>query len=223
MKRCILSAILVALLFGCDPSSLLEREDDPANDGPVLTTISAIRSGEVDVDEVVTVEEAVITAIIGNGVRYFFVQDGMGSENAGLMVFKNSADSLSLAVGDRVTITGIYKEYNGQSEIVVGSANCITQTGTASLPEIRDITDCSLEEYESYEGMLVEMRDVDVTSVDDGNKVFELAGGVLVDDMMYSPNPFPAVGTHVERIAGVLHYAYGEYRIEPRNAADIVI
>ena len=101
--------------------------------------------------------------------------------------------------------------------------NCVTQTGTASLPEIRDITDCTLEEYESYEGMLMEMRDVDVTSVDDGNKVFELAGRILVDNLMFSPNPLPAVGTRVERIAGMLHYAYGEYRIEPRNAADIVM
>jgi predicted extracellular nuclease len=211
------------LLSGCSLLSLLDPEQDPTNDGPLLTTINDIRNGNVDIESEITIEDAVITSLVGNGVRYFFVQDMLNSENAGILVFKNSADSLSLAVGDKVTVTGVYKEYNGQSEIVIDSVDCITQTGTSALPEVQDISSCDVNEYEQFEGMLVEMCSVEVTSVDSSNKVFELNSKILVDDMMYSPTPLPTVGTQINQIVGILHYAYGAYRIEPRKAADIII
>lgn len=223
MKRNILCAILIVLLSGCNLLSLIDPENDPTDDGPLLTTINGIRNGNVDIESEITIEDAVITSLIGNGIRYFFVQDTTISENAGLLVFKNSADSLTLAVGDKVTITGVYKEYNGQTEIVVDSVNCITQTGTSSLPSAQDISSCTQEEFELYEGMIVEMYNVEVTSNDSNNKVFELSNKILVDDMMYSPYPLPAVGTQINQITGILHYAYGEYRIEPRNASDIIM
>ena len=223
MKRSIVSVVLIVLLSGCSLLGLLDPERDPENDGPLLTTINDIRNGSVDVESEITIEDAVITSLVGNGVRYFFVQDMLNSENAGILDFKNSADSLSLAVGDKVTITGVYKEYNDQSEIVIDSVNCITQTGTSALPEVQDISSCDVNEYEQYEGMLVEMYSVEVTSVDSNNKVFELNSKILVDDMMYSPTPLPTVGTQINQIVGILHYAYGAYRIEPRKAADIIM
>jgi len=211
------------LLSGCSLLGLLDLENDPKNDGPLLTTINDIRNGSVDVESEITIEDAVITSLIGNGVRYFFVQDMLNQENAGILVFKNSTDNLLLAIGDKVTITGVYKEYNGQSEIVIDSENCITQTGTSALPGVQDITSCDASEYELYEGMLVEMLNIEVTAVDSSNKVFELGNKILVDDMMYSPNPLPTVGSQIAQVTGILHYAYGEYRIEPRNAADIIM
>ena len=223
MKRSIISVVLIVLLSGCSLLSLFDPERDSENDGPLLTTINDIRNGNVDVESEITIEDAVITSLIGNGIRYFFVQDMLNSENAGILVFKNSADSLSLVVGDKVTITGVYKEYNGQSEIVIDSVNCITQTGTSALPEVQDISSCDVNEYEQYEGMLVEMYSVEVTSVDSSNKVFELNSKILVDDMMYSPTPLPTIGTQINQIVGILHYAYGAYRIEPRKAADIIM
>ncbi|MBN1946623.1 MAG: hypothetical protein JW797_13195, partial [Bradymonadales bacterium] len=85
-------------------------------------------------------------------------------------------------------------------------------------------TDGSLAE--AYEGVLVQVVDVSITEIRDEGQygVFEITGGLLVDDTLYyyTDTYNLVVGNEFDRIAGVLDYSYGERKLYPRSAADLV-
>ena len=52
---------------------------------------------------------------------------------------------------------------------------------------------------------------------------FKVTGDLRIDDFIWEDmdNTYP-VGTTFSSITGILHYAYGNYKIVPRNAEDLV-
>ncbi len=52
---------------------------------------------------------------------------------------------------------------------------------------------------------------------------FEVTGGLRVNDYLtLPPATLPAAGTTFARITGVLQLRHGNFKIEPRDAADLV-
>jgi len=155
--------------------------------------------------------------VTGAAENNYFLQDGEGAWN-GIFVYDYAH---SASVGDEINITAEVAEYFDKTELtdivdysILSSGNTIPQ---AVLLETNDVN------QEDYEGVLVKVENAECTSydqqygewlVDDGS------GEVMVNDMMYE---FVPVIGEVYDITGNVDYAYGSFRIEPRNTNDVVL
>ena len=94
--------------------------------GPGGITISMIQRGMIPEDTLVTVRNVVVTALYSTGV---WVQDPAGgSTYSGIRVYEGVAPTVALH--DRVDVTGTYIEYFDDSEIELAT---ITRRGTATI------------------------------------------------------------------------------------------
>ena len=73
---------------------------------------------------------------------------------------------------------------------------------------------------EQYEGVLVRIENVTVDNPDLGYGEWSVTGGAVVDDQLFEY--VPNAGESFASITGVLNYGYGAYKIEPRDASDLV-
>jgi len=179
------------------------------------SSIADVQSGETCGD--VTLEGVVATSEdFGDGTKStFFVQDP--STGDGVVVFvKNSA--YDIAVGDVLTLTGSVTEYYDLTEVVIDDVEAIAKTGT-STPRPVSVTSAP-SDWEPYEGQLITISDVEVTSEPNYGQVSTNYGGLFIDDLFVR---FEATtGTRFTSVTGVLYYSYEEWKLEPRSEADLV-
>ena len=170
------------------------------------------------IEQVVTVS-GIVT---GTTNEYsYFIQDGSGAWN-GIYIYDNT--NLP-AVGDEIVIEGEVSEYYDLTEISNITYYETLSTGN-NLPAAVDLgTGFIGESGEPYEGCLVRIFNAGCTTpdADFGQGYFnDGSGDCMVDDMLYMPDP-AWVQDEYYTITGVLTYSYEEYKIEPRDAADVSI
>jgi len=181
-------------------------------------------------DTVVTLEGVIVTAIDRNtqGNGNFFVQDPAGGEYSGIYVFNSGGDTVNvadLAVGDIVTLSGEYVEFNSLSEIQVATLQ-VTGQGAVPAPVVVAAGDVGTggAQAEAYEGVLVRVQNVAVTNLNpDAPQTFgefEVAGALRVDDDLYKHTPTD--GETFASITGPLHFSFGNFKLLPRSAEDVV-
>ncbi|HDS09285.1 MAG TPA: hypothetical protein ENN73_03570, partial [Firmicutes bacterium] len=145
----------------------------------------------------------------------------------------NSTNNPSL--GDEITVTGTVSEYNGLTEITALTSYTLNTTGNTvpgPYPTTVEIIGGSGEwgascnvTTESYEGVLVTLYNVEVSSPTSAYGYWRIKdqGGTLnlgVDDTFYAATV--TNGQFIDQITGVILYNYGYYRLNPRNAGDII-
>ncbi|MEO0630454.1 MAG: lamin tail domain-containing protein, partial [Planctomycetota bacterium] len=177
----------------------------------------------------------------------FCMQDAAGGSMSGLFVYLASGKtaeirSVPVVEGDLVSVKGQVYEYFGLTELqyvyeltVLSSGNAVTavdvQTGDIG-------TDCN-DGGESYEGRLVCMYNVTVTSevdgfgqyaIDDGSGPTQLQATNNLQEFFRPDQLLEALlgssvhtGTRFSKLCGVVEYAFGSYEIYPRNSLDVVI
>ncbi len=134
-----------------------------------------------------------------------------------------------LKEGDVINVQGDYVEFYCNSEL---KAKAITVTDNTSEPKPLDVTPGDFDNPEKLEGVLVRLKNVTVTNAnpdapkDYGN--FQVANKVLVGNLfrvsyMNKGTSQRAVGDVFDSLVGVVNYAYGQYVLEPRSDADLVI
>lgn len=179
--------------------------------------------------QVVTISGEVTGEPYAYGGKTFFIQDSVGMWS-GLMVYYSSipsADELLIAEGDWVTVTGTVTEYNGVTEISPVTSVTVDSTGTFAMKPIV-VTTVEIGDgganAEAYEGVLVCVKDVNITSTMTSYgewNVSDGSGDVMVDDkakFYFWPDEYD----NCLSITGVMDYAYSHRRIYPRLAWDIV-
>ena len=212
-------------------------DDDTGDDdtGPADDTIWDIRQGGVAEDAVVGLEDVILTTPVSVAPNGFWIQEPdsiYDPEYSGVYVYvpddlEAAAVAAAVGVGSRVNITGRYQEYYDLSEVVVELANDVVVLGTASVPPT-NVQACAVgtggPAQEAYESVLIRVTNVTVTddNPDDPNDYgeFEVDACLRVDDFFH---PFePTVGQNISAIVGVMNYAYGQAKLEPRGPADIL-
>jgi uncharacterized repeat protein (TIGR01451 family) len=140
-------------------------------------------------------------------------------------IYVDHSSSYTPTVGDSVRVQGNVEEDSGFTRI-----SWVTHTvlATGTTPYAASvISTSSAASGEAYEGVLVEVQDVTVSNenpdapadydeweVDDGS------GPVRVDDMAYDYEP--TLGEAFDLVRGMLNYSFSNFKIEPRDANDIV-
>ncbi len=176
----------------------VQYTEDPSGDSPYLgqeVTISGI-----------------VTGVTNNG---YFVAEAPGAWHAIYVYSMRDGPD----IGDEVEVSGSVDEYYGLTEIIhvtdylhLSSGNLVTPISI----------DASIAAQESYESALITVEDAVVTSLEDYGEwvIHDGTASIRVDDMndyMY----FPAVGDAIDSLTGNLFYSFGDYKIEPRDTADL--
>jgi hypothetical protein len=194
---------------------------------PCPGTIYDVKTGIFQPGDPVEVTDNLVTGIAeGTG---FFMQvpadhpDYDGPDYSGIFVF--TGGSQTVAVGDRVTVSGTVADYYGELQIsdlvtfTVESQNNAPPTPVDAQPsEIGP----GGSRGEPLEGVVCQVSNVDVTGVESQYNEFQLEDILWVNDFLYLVDPFPVVGDHYNSVTGIVHWSFGEHRLEPRSADDIV-
>jgi len=198
------------------------------DESPIFTLIA--RPTIYDIQSTMTVGEAsdyagqrvqitgVVTAIDGGN---FWLQDGAGAWN-GIMGYDYDAVDL-IDVGDNVTLDADVTEYlsSGSSETELHTvSNLVVNTSGNPLPEATVITTGTYNE--EYEAVLVKIVSATVVNDDAGYGEFIINDGS--GDLIVGPKIYAYTSTLNETIGvtGIGHEEYGDDKILPRSADDIV-
>ncbi len=195
---------------------------DCASEGP-----NVIIKPTVDLETVVITSPPYV-ASTGGLVGYAARGPGVpGAYNGINIVFPKSLGA-DFALGDRVSVTGTYKEFYCLTQI---NAIAFTkEAGTEPVGAPAALTPGPIDE--SFEGVLVSFKNVKVTNAnpdapeDFGN--VEVTGGVLVGNLFDLPYLTKGagernVGDELPLLTGVVTQAFGKLRVMPRQAADLLV
>jgi len=151
----------------------------------------------------------------------YYISSPEGGASNGIQLAVPVSLGVTLAVGDTIDVSGEYMEYYCTSQI---KASSVTTTGTADVPAAVAVTAEDLVDAakaEPYEGVLVSLSATEVTATLDFNS-FTVTGGVLVGGK-YFRSYEACQGDQLTSVTGILDWSYGEYKLEPRDDADIVV
>lgn len=192
-------------------------------------TVADIQKGNVAENASVSLEGLVVVAVkVGGAGVDFWAQDAGGGAQSGIYFFdQNGNTPADIAVGDEVTVSGIYKEFYELSEITVGEVE-ITNSGLTPVADAVSLADLAdPANAEVWEGCLIEVTDTDLTVGGAVNNYgeFPLSNGsdtLMVDDLLYDATEGLSSGTEITYIAGISHYAFEERKLLVRDATDIL-
>ena len=161
-------------------------------------------------------------------IRAIFVADMPLAPYGGVLVTFPQDQNVSANAGDILDVTGTVQEFSSGA---VGSetriqATAVQGTGATESVSPLEVNDPSIlvdeTTGESYEGVLVQVRNVQVTNPDLGFGQFEVTGGLVVDDTIFR---YAAIeGEVIGSITGVVAYnafENGGFRLLPRSADDV--
>ena len=198
----------------------LQNGDDPGHPAagtPVMLTNLLITSAPVVVSS-------------ASGTMGAFAQAMAGGDYAGIFLVFSGENLPSVTSGDVVDLTGEYTEYPAEgtitlTEVLVDGMTVLWHG--QDLPQPVAIDDAGLvatggSRAAALESQLVEVNDlVNVTGANPGFGEWTVQGGLIVDDLIYSDTA-PALNTTMATIRGYLYVSFDDYKVEPRNADDIV-
>ncbi|GEM_PF-2404071 len=157
----------------------------------------------------------IVTGVYSNG---FFLEDQAGGAWSGLWVYLNGADTL-YEIGDSLIVEGGVTEYHGLTELSPDTIFLIKKNTTLPVPVV---VNTGAANDESYEGVLLRVIGATCTNPDLGYGEWEVndgSGALRVDDMGVAYTPDSGA---MYNITAPLYYSYGNYKLEPRDSADIV-
>jgi predicted extracellular nuclease len=154
----------------------------------------------------------------------YYLSDGTQDLQSGILLVVLKDLGTDYALGTQLEIQGKHVEYYCNTQI---EATTLKETGTGAVPDPLVVEDATLvAAAEPYEGMLVELHDVQVTSVSDWDSFgyAKLDSGLLIDRSIIGKTDFPkpVEGQTWAVVRGIVRYAFAEWRIAPRTLEDLV-
>ncbi|AFC32599.1 hypothetical protein PM3016_5940 [Paenibacillus mucilaginosus 3016] len=176
---------------------------------PALLTVAQFRALA---DGTAGKAQGVITTTpLGN--KSFYMQDSTG----GIFVYSPSVTE-TLALGDKVSVSGIKKTFNGELEFDSGAT--VTKIGTEPVPAPIQITPAQVGDHQ---GKLVTLKGVKVSDIR-ANDFNVTSGGstVMVYTGAYGVGTTQVKDGDIIDLTGIAAY-YNKNQIKPRSAADIMV
>ncbi len=158
---------------------------------------------------------------------YFYIaENATASPWKGIKVFAPSGPAV-VAEGDWVEVGGEVFEYYDETEVIAGediedTHDCVTVVSSGAVDVKPMLMNAGGVNKEAFEGVLVNINDgtvADTINVFGGWRVTNGAGSALVTTMT-GYDYVPALGDAVD-VGGVVSYAFGTFRINPRDIADL--
>ena len=177
------------------------------------------------------------TAQYNSGYSSYAFQDGDGQWDGLVFDLPNGEAPFVVSRGDSVSVTGLITDYdpdfafkfNGNTRLINSTITLISQGNNNISPmgiSCRDVTQTG-DEVESYEGLLVSLSNVTVTSINQYDWTITQNGySTLIDDdmaTMAADNYMSDLveGQVLENVMGVFNYSFGTYKVQIRDLADL--
>ena len=163
-----------------------------------------------------------------------WIADAAGAYNG--ILISDTDVATSCVVGDLINVSGTAQEYYNMTEIRTVTSHSIASSGNPPYPAtILTCADLDMNTAadtlpaEQYEGCLVMIQNAKCimeqemtyyeaqVSDDNGTHI------TIIDDDAHSHLLFGMVSGGAYNITGVVQYTYAQYKLCPRNAADIVV
>jgi len=175
------------------------------------------------------------TAQYNSGYSSYAFQDGTGQWNG--LVF-DTEEMAIVTRGDEVSVTGLVTDNDpdwvfkfGGNTRLINATVTVTSTGNDT-PAPTGVSTSDLaqtaEEVESYEGVLVKLENVTVSSVNAYDWSITDASGMetLIDDdmaTMAADNFMSDLedGQELDYVMGIFNFSFGTYKIQIRDLADL--
>ena len=184
-----------------------------------MATVEDVQRGIYGDGEAVILDDVIVTTQTSYGSGGFFVQDYGGGPYSGVYVYCGT-DMVDVRRGDTLSITGVISEYYDLTEIYVASAADVVATGTGMV--MTTTLSSPPSDWEPYEGVLLKLGGVEISSVPDSYGESMTNFGISVDDMFFTYQDYYGLGDTFTTVTGPLTYTYNAYKIEPRDTADFV-
>jgi len=151
----------------------------------------------------------------------FYMRDAAGAWNGTYIYWPGG----TVSRGDVITVSGLVDEYNNMTEMISVDYFDLISTGPAPIPDIPPIAELvtSSDSAEAWEGCFVRTDSAEVFSMRDGNG--EWIYGVASDSVDvgdFGDYIHPGMGSIID-IRGCFNYAFGNFRLDPRDTTDIVV
>ena len=149
----------------------------------------------------------------------------------------DTEEVVTITRGQEVTVTGLITDndpdydykFSGNTRLINSE---VVILGESTEPDFMNVSceDVSVEseEIESYEGVLVKLNNVTITSVNEYDWAITDESGfeTLIDDDMSNMEADNFLSTLVEGqeleyVSGIFNYSFGDYKIQIRDLADI--
>lgn len=202
------------------------RSDIRDQEEILACNIYAVQQDISLIGKIVTINGVVSAATGIFDSRKTYIADPHGGPWSGVLVWDSSA-TFRANTGDELKVTGKVFEVDGMTTVMLESAEILGEN-QAHVPVERVTTgDISTNSprAEIYEGVLVQITGAFVSDpgeangewlVDDGSGNCRI--GRDADSLYYE---VPPAGTPIDSITGIVNYSEGNYKLEPRSAADI--
>ncbi len=194
--------------------------------------IPDIQNGVYPENTIVTVRGVVVTALAPFGV---WVQEPAATSfpRSGIWCYTGSTPAVE--VGDKVRVKGKYIEYFDVSELdVPAGGGSVVLEGVVAVPQpaLLDVNTIHTGSptAEDWEGVLVKVDSVRVTLHQGFGQytVIEIDEDATVptdtltcDDTCLNTPPRPPVGSVFNFMTGVIHFSFGEFKLNPRDNDDL--
>jgi hypothetical protein len=185
---------------------------------PTLTPIYNIQYTTDAAGESPLKDQFVTTTGIVTGIRPgdgYFLQSAPGAWN-GIYVYSTASQP---AVGDSIVLTGKVTEYFGMTQLSTIS-NLVVVTSGKPLPAFTNIQSTQVN-TEAFEAVLIKVPQATCSNANAGFGMFEIndgSGVAKVDDDIFA---FTPILNSQYMVSGPVFYSFSEFKILPRNAADV--
>ncbi len=189
-----------------------------------------------------------MTALVSSPEAYngFFLIDSNvcganDSERCGLWVYTGNQVDAGVSQGDEVTVAGDVLEYDVReasdtfrgdgttTEIDMSGGSVTVLSSGNALPSPKALTATELSDdlvAEAHEGSLITVSYLTyVEELDHGEWTGQDSDGVTIriDDAFISRADLGVDGSEAMfAVTGILHYSYGDFKVEPRDANDVI-
>lgn len=212
------------------------------NPGPAVcpTTIPAIRN-PMDPKHPKTGTSVAVVGAYVTGIRPlnnsggFYIQNDTSEPWNGIFVF-TGMKLPPVKIGNRVSVSGIYEEFNGLGEI--SSPTVVIDDPGLVLPFEPVLLDPATlatgkANAEPYESMLVRTGPVTITNLNPDAPMdfdeFSVTGDLRVDDQNSDAvkdkglDNKCAIGTTFDDLIGIHGYSFANAKLQPRDKADVIL
>jgi cytosine/adenosine deaminase-related metal-dependent hydrolase len=213
---------------------------DDDSDGTCDASIYDIKLERVAVGQTVKLSGVVVSAAGDDGLFLQVPEADRDATNgvaySGVFVFARGNDDLPSA-GDVIDVVAKVSTFSDQIQLQDIASLDVTSSGPRPTPVLETMDNLlnASDRGKELEGVLVRVDDVTVSGIDglSSNGEFQIQDatvsgddGIFVDDALYKQ---PAedladvtVGATYQSLVGGLSFRFGENRIEPQDAADII-
>jgi hypothetical protein len=151
------------------------------------------------------------------------LSDGTGDPLSGIVLTLPKATDPKFAVGDTVQAKGGHLEFFCQSQFDADTA----ATSGVGMPLPTPPVLAKLgPDFESWEGVVVELSDVTVAKSSDFSKFgeFTVGEGLIVDSVIMGDKAIaqPTVGQKWASVRGIVRWSFGKWHLSPRSADDFM-